>query len=495
MRNRFFVLIACLLCAFSLGLPQLSSKATLLRDGTGLYPRVVRLSHNAEANGRVLAAVNVPEENESLIYESLDNGGKWLEVGAVRDPEMASGLCCLTLFEVPQQLGDLPAGTLLWAASIGQQSSPLHMSLKIWKSLDRGRSWTYLSSCYSANGGLWEPEFSVDAQGRLVCHFSDETEQPLHSQTLRRTVSSDGGKTWSQPTSTVSSLIPNHRPGMPVVRKLSSGQYVMTYEICGTFTANCAAFIRHSEDGWNWGNPRNLGTRIFSNRGNFFAHTPTLELSPDGRLLLTGQMLFDAKENQLPGTGRTLFINPNNGNGPWLEAPTPFAIDNVFDNYCPNYSSPLLPSPDGSQVLMLASDYQNFICKPFYGVGPLPKRLRVMHDTLGKDLGQINYGGNWKHGSESQSNSAGASLEFRFTGAQVWLGAIQSPQRGKIAISIDGGAEAQVDLYSSTSTTSAKTVFTSSLKPGPHTLKLRVLGTKNPASSGSLVGIGWLEFE
>ncbi|XVV33229.1 sialidase family protein [Streptomyces sp. CA-100214] len=173
------------------GTPQVSGRSpaaspaatgTPLRDGTGLYPRAVRLGHNGAANGRVLASVVTFDGNNGVgaIHESTDQGASFREVGRVVDPDSAAGqgLCCATLFELPRQVGGLRAGTLLWASSAGQDEQDRRMALRIWRSDDVGRTWSYLSSCAVAGGtgGLWEPEFSVAADGALVCHYSDETD-------------------------------------------------------------------------------------------------------------------------------------------------------------------------------------------------------------------------------------------------------------------------------------------------------------------------------
>ncbi|HEY6738214.1 MAG TPA: sialidase family protein, partial [Actinopolymorphaceae bacterium] len=282
--------------------PATAPQATgrLLRDGTGLYPRVIRLEHNGAANGRVLAGVvSFVGEADGIgaIYESTDDGATFTHVGTVADPEAArgQGLCCATLFELPRQIGTMPAGTLLWAASVGASDRP--MSLRIWKSQDLGRTWSYLSACATApnTGGLWEPEFSVAGDGHLVCHYADETD-PTHSQKLMRVRSSDG-TTWVDRVPTVASPTFGHRPGMPVVRALPNGEYVMTYEVCGLGGQyDCVVHIRRSPDGWSWGTSSWIGSRPETVDGKYFTHTPTIAWGPsasngNGRLMLIGQIL------------------------------------------------------------------------------------------------------------------------------------------------------------------------------------------------------------
>jgi hypothetical protein len=158
-----------------------------------------------------------------------------LDRGEVDDPTATSVLCCTTLYELPRQLGTLAADTVLWAGSFGAHGVERRMSIRVWQSTDVGQTWHYLSTAYQAQniGGLWEPSFEVDAAGRLVMQFSNETMQPAYSQFLSETESSDGGRTWSTPTPTVRSDNPAFRPGMATVQELPDRTFVMTYEVCG----------------------------------------------------------------------------------------------------------------------------------------------------------------------------------------------------------------------------------------------------------------------
>jgi hypothetical protein len=361
------------LIASVLAVPTTADAASgqLLRDDTALYPRAIRLEHSGTVNGRILASVVTFTGDSGLgaIYESTDNGTGFTQVGTIADPQASGGkgLCCATLFELPQAIGALPAGTLLWAASVGASARP--MSLRIWKSGDVGRTWSYLSSCATApnDSGLWEPEFSVAGDGHLVCHYSDETD-PAHSQKLMEVRSTDG-VTWTDPTPTVSSPTVGHRPGMPVVRRLPSGTYVMSYEVCGLGGQyDCAAYTRQSTDGWNWGSPADLGVRAETADGKYFTHAPTIALAPNGSLLLVGQIFQNADGSVAAGNGRTILTNRN---GDWSELPAPVAVNNPYNNYCPNYSSPMVVSPDGANVLELATDYDGTVCKTYFATQSL----------------------------------------------------------------------------------------------------------------------------
>lgn len=238
-----------------------------------------------------------------------DSGHTFSRVGTINDADFATGLCCGTLYELPQSVGALDAGTLLWAGSVGGDTPGAPMQIKIFHSADRGATWTYLSNCLTATanrsvGGLWEPEFAIAADGSLVCLYSDET-QAGHSQVLRLTRSTDGHN-WSAPTDVVSSGVAADRPGMAIVRRLPSGRFFMTFELCGP--AACTVFYKTSAD----------------------------------------------------------------GSGPWRTLPAPVQINAPprTSNVCQNYSSPLLPSGDGLTLLGLATDYDVVAgvrsCKTFF---------------------------------------------------------------------------------------------------------------------------------
>lgn len=372
------VLVAGLLSLYA-PLPASAATGTLLRDGTGLYPRAVRLAHSGADNGRILASVVTFDGNNGLgaVYESTDDGGSFHQVGTVSDPEAAGGrgLCCSTLFELPQQIGGLPAGTLLWAASVGQDTPDRRMSIRVFKSTDLGRSWSYLSAVATApnDRGLWEPEFSVDAQGNLVCHYSDETDG-THSQKLVAARSSDG-VTWTGHHDTVASALASDRPGMAVVRRLPDGSFFMSYEICAAAGQyQCVVHYRTSPDGWDWGDPTYLGIRPETADGKYFKHAPTVAWAPEagnprGKLLLVGQVMYNRDGTVAAGSGRTIWTNSAGGSGAWREVAAPVAVGSTTVDYCPNYSSALLPSTDGTRVLEIATDYDGTVCKPYFATG------------------------------------------------------------------------------------------------------------------------------
>ncbi|MEV5158225.1 RICIN domain-containing protein [Streptomyces sp. NPDC053728] len=54
-------------------------------------------------------------------------------------------------------------------------------------------------------------------------------------------------------------------------------------------------------------------------------------------------------------------------------------------NHCQNYSSPLLPSPDGTQVLQIATDWDGTVCRPYFASG----RTTGSGDAAGVAEGEV----------------------------------------------------------------------------------------------------------
>ncbi len=343
-----------------------TATGTLLRPGTGLYPRVIRLRHSGREDGTLVASVVTFNGNNGLgaIYASHDGGRSFAQIGAVADPAAANGkgLCCASIYELPQRVGAMPAGTLLWTASEGQSSGTnRRMSIQIWKSTDHGHTWSFLSTAAVAPNalGMWEPELTVSARGRLAVFFSDETDQPAHSQMLDEATSADG-LSWSPRVPVVAGSDPQARPGMANVRRIPRLGYLMTYEVCGG-TYDCAIHYRMSPDGVHWGNPSDLGPQITAANGQYFHHTPTIAWTPghgrDGQLFLVGQILHNPDGSVAADNGSAVMVSDHGPAGPWTVIPAPVSVPSPYNNYCPNYSSTLLPMRGGTRLLEIATAY------------------------------------------------------------------------------------------------------------------------------------------
>ena len=350
-----------------------AASGTQLGSGTQLYPRLIRLAHSGAANGQLIAStVSFDPQGYGAIYRSTDDGKTFDQIGQVRDPAAADGFCCTSIYELPSPVGSMPAGTLVWAGSFGQDAGDARrMSIDLWASTDHGVTWSKMSTVRTAAnaGGLWEPEMHVDAEGQLALYYSDET-QAGHSQALLEVFSADG-VSWSDPAPVVSLADSAARPGMAVVRTLTDGTRIMSYEICGS-TFGCDVYYRTSADGADWGDPAQPGTRIVSTDGGFFRHAPTITVVDDGTatgtIVLVGQLYFTSGGED-PASGSTLLTNSAGGSGAWQRADAPVQVPDAYDNYCPNYSSALLPTADGSGIIEIATDYVGTECRAYYATG------------------------------------------------------------------------------------------------------------------------------
>jgi hypothetical protein len=352
--------------------PALADPAAL----TGMesrYPHAIRLQHGPQ-RGSILVTLHRFEVVDVL--RAGRSGKRFSKIATFTDPASTQTACCGHLYELPSQVGDMPAGTVLWAGSVGLRSETV--KARIWRSRDAGQTWEYLSECARARHpvGLWEPDLSVDAQGRLNCYFADESDSE-HSQYIGRTVSADGVN-WSAKQKVVAVRPRGYRPGMPQVRRLPTGEYYLMYEICGQPDQYfCEAYHRSSADGVDWGDPGWFGVRPTTKDGKYFAHTPSITLAPNGtakgRVILMGQVLMTANGKVDPGNGRTVFVSENGGEDGWYEVPAPVAVPGAHDDYCQNYHPAGVASVDGRSLIGFASDYvAGGRCHTSWATGSLP---------------------------------------------------------------------------------------------------------------------------
>lgn len=81
------------------------------------------------------------------------------------------------------------------------------------------------------------------------------------------------------------------------------------------------------------------------------------------------------------------------------------------------------------------------------------------------------------------SNATNDYAEFRYFGYGFRLYSAKAADYGIMAVSLDGGAETDVDLYAAATTNFAVVHTETNVKLGFHTVKVRVTGRKNAASS------------
>ena len=353
-----------------------ANAATPLNPEPTFNARVVRLEHapRPEERKELVAAALAPAGGKHAnVFLADQDGVPFRQIGEITDPDFASGVCCGTLYELPRQVGSLRAGTLLWAASVGKKTE--RMATRIYRSDDEGRSWSYLSEIRAARpGGVWEPEFTVGRDGKLVLFFSDETDPAAHSQTIKK-VRTDDGLSWRDTGYVIASNVRLDRPGMAVTRRLADGRWMMTYELGGP--AQFIVSYRLSDDGWNWGDPSNVGSQIRLPNGAFPAHAPRFTVTPDGAILLAAQLIETPALKLGARNGRVLLLNRTGDPAtPWATTPAPVPVPDACSetcrahDWCPNYSSSLLSSDNGMDVLEFASVWTSQACITSYAWAP-----------------------------------------------------------------------------------------------------------------------------
>jgi hypothetical protein len=331
---------AAALAAVALGAPA-PPDPVAIPDAT-LYPRLIAVHHNARLRGRLVLATLAG------LRQSRDGGRSWMPLAAVPQLTDTTERCCGVIYELPQRVGQLAAGSFLYAATyrVGARTA-----IRVYRS-DDGVAWQphgTLAAGGPQGSGVWEPQFAMTRDGALAVFWSDETD-PCCSQRLRRARTRDGIG-WIDAGDVVRSRDPADRPGMATTAQLPDGRTAMTYEICGPH--RCAVYIRYSRDGWEFGDPHDAGRRVETAAGEHLEHAPTVVWAHGG-LLVVGQMVVGADGVVSPRNGRVVLRG--DGGGPWRTISSPIQVPGAYDNYCPNYATAMLPLP-GRAVLMVASAY------------------------------------------------------------------------------------------------------------------------------------------
>ena len=238
-----------------------------------------RMIHLADANWLCVSTHFGHGESSLEIRVTTNAFHSWEKISEVAEPGrlLDNG-----------ELIRLPGGDILIAGRslIDGQS----YRLPVYRSVDGGTSWKRFSNIDSNEGppgtlkqrGLWEPHFFILGDGRLAVAYANEkhaSDKPAFSQVCSERISSDGGKTWGDEVALASEPGGGKlRPGMPVVTRMSDGQFIAVYEIVGVGDAD--VFCKISEDGVRW--PAGLGNHIAGHHAG-----PWVTSLADGELLLT----------------------------------------------------------------------------------------------------------------------------------------------------------------------------------------------------------------
>lgn len=342
------------------------------------YTRVIRLAHQADAtaNGRLLSTFEFFAAPQFPIYESRDDGRSWTASPISTVSEVQPGFRMAwqpDLFELPQAVGNLPAGAIL-VAGTSLADNPFRQRLQLYVSLDQGHTWAFRSTIAESDpglpGGLWEPNVQLSADGRVVVYYSSEQHSGQgFNQLLAHRVSPDGGQTWGGEFFDVAVPGGAMRPGMAVVKRLPSGTYLMSFEYVGSGPGN-PAHVKRSADGLDWGNPADPGAIIGAAHGAYIGATPYITWVPAGG---PAGMVVASAQNSLGSKypGPRLLFNTSDGVGPWEEMGPPVMWKGGNDHA--GWSQGMIATADGQSILQLvSSDIGGGTNEILYGRATLP---------------------------------------------------------------------------------------------------------------------------
>lgn len=315
------------------------------------YAKIIVLKNNGSFNGTQLVTFDklVLQNGKQVypIYRSSDDGATWTKIADI-DPSAAFPGYNRTaqpfLYELPQASGSLPAGTILLAGMIMPQDRSASR-LVVYKSTDRGSTWSPLStidsggpavydpSPTSTTSTVWEPSLAVDGGGGLVAYFSDERQKSsgvLQAVSYRR--STDGGATWGALGNVSAPTNQSDRPGMITVTKLPDGRYLATFEVVNrpSQSQNTApVYFKTSSDGLNWGDTTTIGTPVKLADGRGIGSSPFVKWvpsgGPKGTVIVASKWSLTAS-GAIDG-GQNFYVNYNLGDGPWERLPMAVTYD------------------------------------------------------------------------------------------------------------------------------------------------------------------------
>ena len=371
--KRTFGRCAILLGLGAIGMTSVAADAQTLLQANARYPRVRMVS-----GGELIATVLLfPSDYRVKVFSSTDNGASWTAVGMVSQPDFP------TLGTSSPDFIELPNGDLILGINVDTfEQASSRSAIRIFRSTDKGRNWTYLTTAAtSANSnGMWEPNFSIASDGALVLTWADES-SPCCSQKLMKIRSYTNGATWVNrenlialgTSSTFEDQDPR-RPGMPVVVKLTNGsnQFLLTYEVCGLAGADhCRSYYKTSTDGWNYGAANAIGTAMQHADGRYWQATPIAKALPGGTLLWMGKH-FRTAAGSATGNGTSISKSASGSPaGPWTTIGAPVTLTNPTTSGCQGFSPGLQWVNNGATIVHLQMrPGAGTACDVWVGTGP-----------------------------------------------------------------------------------------------------------------------------
>ena len=329
------------------------------------YPSVVRLNHNGENNGKLIASFSlgydcddpsIPFTN-ACFMESDDDGKTWHYLSRAEEifePDLKPGSMA-HIYELPAKVGNMPAGTLLYAANSVDYSR--RSILSIWRSFDCGKTWHQYTLVAEGGGlkeGIWEPFLWYEpSDGYLYCFYSDDS-GPVKDQTLVYKRSKDG-ENWEDLVDVVVADDPAERIGMLILTKMGNGEYFIVYEnvhnpvINGKPQRHAPIYYKTTKDVSDW-DPYTPGTLLESD-GYIKGSAPGCVWTPAGGEC--GTLIVGAKYEVVGDGSQRLFVSFDYGKT-WETVRNPLPYDLKYDYPRRNgYSPAFIVGSDESVIYYL----------------------------------------------------------------------------------------------------------------------------------------------
>lgn len=204
------------------------------------------------------------------LWKSDDGGASWYSFRNVSDQVHGWGLRYQPhLYKLENDIGSFPAGTIL-LSGMAVPADLSEASLDIYASTDDGQTWDFVShvayapgpeTVTNGNKAVWEP-FFLEHEGQLICYYSDQRDE-AHAQKLVHVLTHDLLE-WSELVHDEADPVYGHRPGMTTVARIgSTGNYIMTYEVCAGTEPGCPAYFKVASSPLEFASVR--GQLIYSN--------------------------------------------------------------------------------------------------------------------------------------------------------------------------------------------------------------------------------------
>ncbi|KAF3920375.1 hypothetical protein ABW20_dc0102462 [Dactylellina cionopaga] len=312
------------------------------------YGRTLILNQNCESDAVLLATFTIrpPGMPYLPIMKSTDGGNTWAQFSKVffRATNSSGGGSILqpSLYELPQQVGPLPAGTVL-LSGMAVPADRSSTNIELHASYDKGLTWEYVSTVVSsgppntANGApcVWEP-FVHSIRDQLIIHYSDQSD-PLYGQKLAHRNSKDT-ISWTKTRNDIVFANYTLRPGMITMAEMGNGKWIATYEVGNSPALPASPYAVHytiadSPEDFAKETPQLLKAK---NTGTIPSASPFVQWTPAGGD--NGTVIVS------DGSYSQLFINTNWGDPKsWIEVDSGHGI---------GYTRSLRVMPDESRVLV-----------------------------------------------------------------------------------------------------------------------------------------------